>query len=418
MVLAATKCGDGAASCRMASWPRIRAGSAARVTRAVRPRARRGAVAVATVSCVACLAGLGAAVPAAASASRGNGAAATCGGWTVEQPPNPGFNSSLKGVAVLSSSNAWAVGSFDPLDGDPTARLIEHWDGSEWTGQSGGRGTLTAVAASSRTNVWAVGYRFNAGPYRTVIEHWDGTAWRQLLPSPEGLLYGVTAISSTNVWAVGSVIMHWNGIAWKKVPIPIPGGVLLAVAASSRTNVWAVGGYSRGTLTKTLVLHWNGTKWRHVPSPSPAGTSTGNLNILDSVTIISRDNVWAAGYDTPVYSSPRNTLIEHWNGTRWKHATSPNPGGPNGSLFAGVAAASESNVWAVGDYSDGTATRTLIARWNGTAWKQVASPNPAGTSAFAINRLNAVAAVSATNVWAVGSWSGMPGGGTLAIHHC
>jgi hypothetical protein len=123
------------------------------------------------------------------------------------------------------------------------------------------------------------------------------------------------------------------------------------------------------------------------------------------------------GYDAPLFNSPRKTLIEHWNGTRWKHVASPNPGDPAGTLgsvLTGVTATSASNVWAVGDYSDSTATLTLTARWNGTAWKQVASPNPAGTAAFDDNGLNAVAATSAANVWAVGSWTG----GALAIHRC
>jgi hypothetical protein len=64
---------------------------------------------------------------------------------------------------------------------------------------------------------------------------------------------------------------------------------------------------------------------------------------------------------------------------------------------------------AVGDYSDGTATLTLTARRNGTGWKQVASANPAGTSRYDSNILNAVAAASAVNVWAVDSWAGMAG---------
>jgi len=166
---------------------------------------------------------------------------------------------------------------------------------------------------------------------------------------------------------VGGVILHWNGTAWKRVAIPNPGGVLYAVDASSPTHVWAVGEYTRGTVQKTLVVRWNGTKWKHVASPNPAGTTNRNLNILDSVTAISRANVWAVGYDASVTNSARNTLIEHWNGTRWKH---------------------------------------------------VASPNPAGTSTFDANHLNAVAAASAGSVWAVGSWAGTAGAGALAIHRC
>jgi hypothetical protein len=357
---------------------------------------------------------------AAGSAGHGKGAAApSCAGWTDVQPPNPdSYPPSLNAVAVLSSTNAWAVGSYDPLNGDPTVQLIDHWDGSRWHVLGLLGGALTSVAAVSRTNVWVAGYSYTRGLHG-FIEHREGTGWKQVaLPRHSGLIYGLAAISAANIWAVGEAgVLHWNGTTWKHVRTPVPGGVLLAVDASSPTHVWAVG-YSGGTPAKTLVLRWNGARWKHVPSPNP-GTS---LSILDSVTAISRDNVWAAGYDASVVNGPRRTLIEHWNGARWKHVPSPSPGnsdtGSSGSVLTGVAASSASSVWAVGGYSDGTGTLTLIARWNGTAWKQVPSPNPAGTSAFHSNALGAVSAASASNVWAVGSWLGTPGAGVLAIHHC
>jgi len=388
--------------------------------RGVRHRTRRRVVAMVGTSCAALLAGLGAAVPAAASASRESGATATsCTSWTDVQPPSPGTYNLLKDVDVLSSTNAWAAGSYDPLNGDPTVGLVERWDGSAWKDMSVGRGILTGVAAVSRTNVWAVGYRQNDGPGRTFIVHWNGTGWKQLLPSPVGGLNDVIAISPRNVWAVGSLIMHWNGKRWNQLRSPVPGGVLLDVAAYSPTQIWAVG-TSGSTDNKTLVLRWNGAKWKRVPSPNPAGSLSGNFNVLASVTVISRDNVWAAGSDASPSDGPRKTLIEHWNGTRWSHVASPSPGDSNGlgSILTGVAGTSASNVWAVGEYSSGTSELSLTARWNGKAWQQVASPNLGGTSTYARNRLEAVAATSASNVWAVGSWSGLAGSGTLALHRC
>ena len=385
--------------------------------RVVRLRVRRRPVARAAAGCLVLLAGLGAAAPAAWSASRGTSAAAGCAGWTVAQPLNPGSDNRLRGVAVLSSTNAWAVGSYDPLNGDPTSHLIEHWDGTKWTAVGFAGGVLTGVAAISRTNVWVVGYSFFRG-YHALIEHWDGTGWKVVaVPRHSGILYGVAAVSAADIWAVGELgALHWNGTAWKRVPTPAPGGVLLAVAASSPTHVWAVG-YRGGTPSKTLVLRWNGTSWKHLASPNPAGTAAANLNVLDGVTAINRHNVWAVGYDASVTNGPRNTLIEHWNGRRWKHVPSPNPGDSNGTLgniLAGVAASSASNVWAVGQYeSAGSGVLTLTARWNGTAWKQVPSPNPS-VAGFTANYLYAVAAASPDNVWAVG----VAVTRALALHRC
>src|SRR5690242_2370859 len=72
------------------------------------------------------------------------------------------------------------------------------------------------------------------------------------------------------------------------------------------------------------------------------------------------------------------------------------PGSQN--RFFGVALSS-CQAWAVGDYVTGAGDlRTLIERWNGTAWTRVPSPSPAS----AYNDLFGVAATSATNAWAVG----------------
>jgi len=186
------------------------------------------------------------------SASRGNDTAASCAGWTSVPPPNPGSGNVLNAVAVLSASNVWAVGSYDPVNGDPTTQLVEHWDGSQWNELGLGRGVLTDVAAISRTNMWVVGYSFSPG-FHTVVEHWDGTVWKTVtIPRHIGGLNGVAAISAANIWTVGGVILHWNGTAWKKIAIPSPGGFLYAVAASSLTHVWAVGSID---FDETLAIH-------------------------------------------------------------------------------------------------------------------------------------------------------------------
>lgn len=93
-------------------------------------------------------------------------------------------------------------------------------------------------------------------------------------------------------------------------------------------------------------------------------------------------------------------------GSAWKQAPSPSLAGS----LSSVAATSASNVWAVGYTRNG---RTLIERWNGTAWNRVSSPSP-GASA----RLSAVAATSARNAWAVGSTSKINHGSseTLILH--
>src|SRR6266700_6788157 len=80
------------------------------------------------------------------------------------------------------------------------------------------------------------------------------------------------------------------------------------------------------------------------------------------------------------------------------------------ATFSGVAATSSSNAWAVGTWSQSNTTyKTLIERWNGTAWKVQTSPNPAPGD-WDENVLNGVAGLSSSDAWAVG-WSYVNGSG-------
>ena len=90
----------------------------------------------------------------------------------------------------------------------------------------------------------------------------------------------------------------------------------------------------------------------------------------------------------------------------------PHPGAVD-NFLNGVTVTSAGNAWAVGDYSNSTTdSETLILHWNGRTWTRVASPNPGGTS----NKLWAVAAASASNAWVVGSFSDNTQ--ALAFHCC
>ena len=272
-------------------------------------------------------------------------------------------------------------------------------------------GQLFGVAATSAGNAWTVGQNVVNG--KTIILHWNGTAWAQVTsPTLAGgsALYAVAATSASNAWAVGgsnappgkTQILHWNGTAWKQVPSPTPktGGALFGVTATSVNNAWAVGcagncfqGFGG---IKTLILHWNGVAWKQVPSPSP-----GNGSALSSVTAVSANSAWAVGCTAFCFLSAAapQTVILHWNGTAWKQVASP-AGATIGALN-GIAASSAANVWAVGCaghcFGPMATTKTMIARWNGSTWKHVASPSPAGGSV-----LTAVTATSASNAWAVG----------------
>jgi hypothetical protein len=244
-----------------------------------------------------------------------------------------------------------------------------------------------------------------AGASVSACAAWTGTQ----PPNPAGLLHGVAVLSPCNAWAVGSyntstasqtLIVHWNGSSWKQVASPNPGGpstdnILTGVAATSATNAWAVGYYFTETDgERTLIEHWNGTVWRQVRSPNPPSGSPS----LSGVAATSARNAWAVGSYNGGHGADL-TLIARWNGTAWRQVRSPSPGRVD-NLLTGVAASSSRSAWAVGGYFTGTAWRTLIVRWNGTAWRHVRSPHPGHPDH--VQNLLGVSALSARNAWAVG----------------
>jgi hypothetical protein len=97
-----------------------------------------------------------------------------------------------------------------------------------------------------------------------------------------------------------------------------------------------------GTPSGTLIEHYNGTRWRIVPSPA-----AGTVPSLSGVAAVSASDVWAAG------TAAGQTLTEQWNGSAWTTVTSPDPG-PSDNLSSMSATPGSGIVWAAGASSNGT----------------------------------------------------------------
>jgi hypothetical protein len=169
-----------------------------------------------------------------------------------------------------------------------------------------------------------------------------------------------------------------------------------AAAVLSPCYTWAVGSWRNGAAEhQTLIEHFNGSEWTQVASPQVGAADDDDLN---GVAVTSKSNAWAVGS----YSNgtAEQTLVLRWTGSSWAHVSSPNPAGAGADdVLNAVAATTTSNAWAVGRFRNGGVDEALIERWNGTAWKVVPSPTP-GTSSV----LYAVAATSGSNAWAAGTF--------------
>jgi len=217
---------------------------------------------------------------------------------------------------------------------------------------------LLAAASVSANDVWAVGEATTTTGQVALTEHWNGTAW-SVVPSPNvgsgnNNLFGVAAVSTNDVWAVGlsgsggpPLIEHWNGTSWSVARVPKQVGILTAVTAVSASDVWAVGYFRNASnVLQTLIEHWNGHKWSVVSSPN-VGTQN---NQLAGVTAVSATDIWAVGNFEPAVNVAVQTLTEHWNGTAWSVVSSPGVGSGFNTLQA-AAAVSTNEVWAVGQSS-------------------------------------------------------------------
>jgi hypothetical protein len=156
---------------------------------------------------------------------------AGCTWRTVATPAHRYAEGRFDGVAALSSTQAWAVGStYTGHESGPTAPLVTRWDGSHWVTVTAGLppdATVLDVDAAAGA-VWAVGFRGNDA----FVARLNGSRWHPMRPPvPRGFshLNGVDIVTADDVWAVGarsvegggrSLAVHWDGKRWRVVPTP------------------------------------------------------------------------------------------------------------------------------------------------------------------------------------------------------
>jgi hypothetical protein len=319
--------------------------------------------------------------------------------WSVVPSPSPGLSFlDLNGVATVSATDAWAVGVYDVSGNWKT--LTMHWDGGSWTvvpspSPDPTLNRLDGVTALSGSEVWAVGH---GGATGSLAIRLQGGSWQRAVSENQGtgenVLNGISARSKSNIWAVGeaedrSLTMHYDGSAWTVVPSPnLEYGVRLEdVVTIGPNDAWAVGwSGSAGSLDDVNVaMHWNGQSWTIVPTPQPGGTEFPDR--LLAVDAIASNDVWATG----IYADDRSVIL-HWNGSNW--SMTGNDCDTYGGL-TGITVLSTRIAWAVGNAE--------TCRFDGTSWHEVPSPQPRSEYFEIGYPLEDVSGVASNNLWAVGA---------------
>jgi hypothetical protein len=200
---------------------------------------------------------------------------------------------------------------------------------------------------------------------------------------------------TTQAWAVGywqqaaddkPLAYRWAGSGWIRTAVPNAGlgAYLQDVVATAKNNAWAVGSYYASTHDhRPYVVHWNGLSWKRVPAPALHGGLRG-------VSATAGGRPWAVGYAVTDVGGENvdAPLALRWNGTAWKRVATPGLG----FALEDVDAVSADNAWAVGENEN----RTLALHWNGRSWARVATPRTGSPTLEGVTALR-------TRAWAVGS---------------
>ena len=257
--------------------------------------------------------------------------------------------------------------------------------------------------------LWPIGLLVAVGLAATPA--WASSSWHVVAAptSPGGSRATSTVVTGpSEAWLAGyrkvgegpyrALIQHFAAKSWTIAPsAPVSSAdttFLYGMAATGPNDVWTVGSDTNSSFTATqgLIEHWNGRSWTR--SPAAAGEPAGST--LVAVSADKASDGWAVGYSHDPSTFWNSPLIERWNGTRWSvvPGASSYPSGPYNRLET-VAALSPSDVWALG--VTGRHPDPVFEHFNGTTWSIVSQP-AGGYDTY----LDAISARASNDIWAVG----------------
>lgn len=171
---------------------------------------------------------------------------------------------------------------------------------------------------------------------------------------------------------------------WVEVSHPRPGGAdtyLNDIVVPAAGDVWSVG--------YTFDVVGGAFEFRTYGQHCVAGTCTrANLpsregapatNFLYGIDAVSPTELWTVGYSRNPFQPGVGLTIHYTNGG-WQIVNSPNPAGASSTSLSAVAAISATNAVAVGTYQDSATfeERPLAMRWNGASWQLLTVPQVPG----------------------------------------
>lgn len=262
-------------------------------------------------------------------------------------------------IMMLFSSCGQGTGSSQSASETKVENAQYNWKVHYKTGSP-----LYTICALDSSHVWAAGSEGQ-------IFFFNGKSWSRQYQAPEikekyhptvrPTIYNVSAADENHAWAVGNIdyynrgyIFFFNGNAWIE-QYKCEDFILNNVFALDPSHVWAVGYGETGDRGQIRIYFYNGSSWKKQHEKEMPFT----VNCSSDIYALDAEHVWVVG--------PEGTVL-FFNGSSWSELY----GIGAGTDLTSVYSASESKVWAVGDYS--------IFFYDGSNWiEQKENPYSMGT---------------------------------------
>ena len=227
---------------------------------------------------------------------------------------------------------------------------------------SGPHSWITAVSATSASDIWAVTYLGGS------VLRFDGKTWAV---QPRGRwaagtrFTGIIAISPANVWVFGTTgdrhlgagTWHFNGKAWSRVRGP--GGDVYQASEASSDDLWGIGAAGGAGRPDDELLHLSGSSWHVVRPAALVGFRYSHVLALSTA------DVWVAG---SVSGKPE---LAHFDGRGWTALRTP------GTVAAtGMCRDGSGGLWVIAN--SGKSPSVVLDRTAAGTWHtSVVSSDPA-----------------------------------------
>lgn len=252
-----------------------------------------------------------------------------------------GYDMSLQSISCLSANDCYG-GGFERR-WTSGGRVAEHWNGSRWTvlplpRPQGRQSSLWSLSCRGADHCLAVEHVVKNGGQTSQVESLVGGRLSVIGPvhvpkAQQTLLWGSSCVSSRYCWVVGVAYrrsgshpvtaLYAKGklayVAPRKQAGKLKNFSLLDVSCVSAKSCMAIGPYTIGNAPGDTGYRWNGVSWSPVRM---AAAPRGWNYTLNAVACSGRSLCLAAG--TRGHSGGY-TLMEMWNGAKWRVMPSPNP---------------------------------------------------------------------------------------------